>query len=250
VSLHVEASGTGEPVVLLHSHGLAGGQWRKLAGELPAHRVLAVDLSGQGKSEPWPEPTPFAFTVDVERVVDLVRDVGPAHVVGHSYGGLVALHAARATRVRSLALFDPVAFGVLDPDADRDARAILDALDLSWDDRERWLRTFVEFWSGAGSWAALRPAASDEFRRVAWVIHEGVRTLMADRTPLAAFAALDVPALVMTGERSPLPAQRVVQRLAEAMHARHVVVPDVGHLGPVTHARDVNPHIVRSIEAR
>ena len=235
-----------ELVVLLHSHGLDGGQWRKLSGELVerGYRVSAPDLTGQGKSEPWPQAKPFSFHIDVERIAELKPD----HLIGHSYGGLVALHVARVTPVRSLALFDPVAFSVLGAD-DGDARAILDALDLSWGDPERWLRTFVEFWSGAGAWDAMREEARAEFRRVGWVIREGVRTLMTDHTPLSAFA-LDVPALVMTGEHSPLPARRVVERLAQALpRARHVVVPGVGHLGPVTRARDVNTHILATLPA-
>jgi len=228
---------------MLHSHGLSGGQWRKLGAELGelGYRVVAPDLLGQGTSEPWPEPKPFSFHADVERVVAMKPD----HLVGHSYGGLVALHAARIAPVRSLSLFDPVAFGQLG-EADGDARAILDALDLRWDTPERWLRTFVEFWSGIGAWDGLREESRAEFRRVAWVIQEGVRTLVADKTTFQ----LDVPALLMTGEHSPLPARRVVERLAQAFpRARHVVVPGVGHLGPVTRARDVNAHIVAALTA-
>jgi pimeloyl-ACP methyl ester carboxylesterase len=217
-SLYVEDTGAGDAVILLHSHGLSGGQWRKLTPHLVARgfRVLAVDFSGQGRSEPWPEPTPFSFTVDVERVGEIVRAVEPVHLVGHSYGGFVALHVARALpgQVRSLTLFDPVAFHVLHAEEDRDARAILAALDLSWkpepDQRDRWLRTFVDFWSGAGAWSTLREDVRDEFRRVAWVIREGVRTLMEDQTPVAAIRDLRIPTLLMTAEHSPLPARRVV----------------------------------------
>jgi pimeloyl-ACP methyl ester carboxylesterase len=254
--LHVDDQGAGEPVILLHSHGLSGRQWRKLGGELVAsgRRVLAVDLTGQGQSEPWPEPRPFTFDVDVARVAELVRAVQPAHVVGHSYGGLIALHIARAEprALRTLSLFDPVAFSILDPAADRDARAILDGLDLTWgstaEARERWLRTFVEFWGGAGAWGALREDARDEFRRVAWVIREAVHSLTGDRTPASAFAQLDVATLLLTGAQSPLPARRVIERLAQVLpHARQEVVPGVGHLGPVTHARDVNPRIVAAL---
>jgi pimeloyl-ACP methyl ester carboxylesterase len=249
-SLHVDGIGAGEPVVLLHSHGLSGGQWRKLASELAERglRVLAVDLTGHGASEPWPDRKPFSFATDVERVTELLHTMQPAHLVGHSYGGLIALHVARLApmQVRTLALFDPVVFGVLDPDDDRDARAVLEALDLIREDqREHWLRTFVEFWSGTGAWSALRADTRDEFRRVWWVIREGVRTLVDDTTPLAAFANLDIPTLLMTGEHSPLPARRVIERLAQVMRrASREVIPGVGHLGPVTNARDVNPTII------
>ena len=66
-SLYIEETGAGDSVVLLHSHGLSGGQWRKLTPDLVAHgfRGLAVDLTGQGRSEPWPEPTPFSVTIDI-----------------------------------------------------------------------------------------------------------------------------------------------------------------------------------------
>jgi len=89
----------------------------------------------------------------------------------------------------------------------------------------------------------LREDARAEFRRVAWVIREGVRTLVDDRSRFA----LDVPALVLTGELSPPPARRVVEALAQMPNARLQVVSGVGHLGPVTHARDVNPHILGQI---
>jgi pimeloyl-ACP methyl ester carboxylesterase len=244
--LHVDDQGSGAPVVLLHSHGLSGGQWRKLASELVARgmRTLAVDLSGQGRSEPWPEPRPFSFEIDVERIAELVRE--PVHLVGHSYGGLVALHVARAApqQIRTLTLFDPVAFGVLD----RASRGVLDHLDLTWDDPDRWLRTFVDFWGGDGAWNVLREDAKQEFRRVAWVIREGVRTLSEDRTAAEAFATIDAPTLLLSGEHSPLPARLVTERLAEVMpHARREVVAGIGHLGPVTHARDVNPHILAAL---
>jgi pimeloyl-ACP methyl ester carboxylesterase len=259
IALHVDEAGQGAPVVLLHSHGLSSGQWRKLGSELVSRqfRVLAVDLTAQGKSDPWPESEPFSFAIDVERVGQLVRAIRPAHLVGHSYGGLIALHVARTVPhgLHTLTVFDPVAFSVLDSDDDRDARAVLADLDLSWgpepEQRERWLQTFVEFWSGPCAWAALHGDTRDEFRRVAWVIREGVRTLTEDRTTSTAFAHLDVPALLMTGEQSPLPARRVVERLAQAMpYADLEVVPGVGHLGPVTHARDVNPHILAALTAR
>jgi len=139
---------------------------------------------------------------------------------------LIALHVARALpgSVRTLTLFDPVAFHVLDADEDRDARAILAVLDLSWkpepDQRDRWLGTFVDFWGGVGAWSTLREDVRDEFRRVAWVIREGVRTLADDQTPLAAFSDLRVPTLLMTGERSPLPARKVIGRLAKVIQHR------------------------------
>src|SRR5258708_1009668 len=120
--LHVERIGSGDPVLLLHSSGLSGRQWRKLAGEIAKRGMTAIvpDLSGHGASEAWPEPKPFAYPIDVDEILDIVD--GSVHVVGHSYGGLLALQVARAIPglIRSFVLYDPVAFGVLDPVVDAD----------------------------------------------------------------------------------------------------------------------------------
>jgi pimeloyl-ACP methyl ester carboxylesterase len=255
-TLHVESLGSGPPVVLLHSSGLSGRQWRRLASDLVARGRAAIlpDLTGHGASAPWPEPVPFSFLHDVEQIVALLAGLGrPADLVGHSYGGFLALVAARAApgAVRSLVLFDPVAFGALDP-SDAEALADLARVSFDWEasdaGRERWVRGFVEYWGGDGAWVALREDARAEFRRVAWVAREGAKTLSVDRTPAAAYRDLDVPVLLLGGERSPVAARRAVERLGEAIPgARVTVIRDAGHMGPLTHAAAVNDAALRAL---
>jgi pimeloyl-ACP methyl ester carboxylesterase len=256
-ALFVQDSGSGAPVVLLHSSGLSGRQWRRLCSELASTmRVVVPDLSGHGRSDPWPEPRPFSFRTDVEHVLRILRQLGPTHLIGHSYGGFVAAHSALATPtlVRSLSLFDPAAFGALDPNVDRDALDVLSKLDLSWGQEatghERWLRTFVDFWGGPGAWAALREDARAEFLRVAWVVREGVVSMLADATPFDAFREFTFPVQLVTGEHSPFPAGRVIERFGEVIPvARIATIPGAGHLAPVTHADEVNRVLVRALTA-
>jgi pimeloyl-ACP methyl ester carboxylesterase len=217
-------------------------------------RAVVPDLTGHGASDAWLEPTPFSFRTDVDRVIAILEGLEPAHVIGHSYGGLIALHAALAAprSIRSISVFDPVALGVLDPTADADARSELTALDLSWGpnaaDRERWLRTFVDYWGGEGAWSALREDAREAFRGVAWVVREGVRSLSEDATPAAAYAPFRFPVQLVTAEKSPLAAKRVIQRLGEAIAgARIATVPGVGHLAPLTHPELVNPILLGAL---
>lgn len=232
--------------LLLHSGGFTSRQWRRLAQRLaPTHDVLAPDLIGYG-DEPWPPGQLFHFRQDVERLAGMLDR--PADVVGHSYGGLLGLQLAlaRPELVRSLALYEPVAFGVLGP-ADADVR---DQLALPAYDAdaagvdERWLEAFVDWWNGPGAWAALAEPTRAGFRAVAWKVYQEVASLSADTTDRARYATITAPTLLLGGGRTPLAERRTLERLAEALpHAQLEVFPDLGHMGPITHADEVGAAI-------
>src|SRR5947207_2311676 len=162
--------GTGDPVVMLHSSLGSKSQWTALAAQLSSRfRVIALDLCGYGDN---PAPSTAAtFTLDDEvRLITahIERLVAPhvrVHVVGHSYGGLVALRFAQChgDRVASLSLYEPVAFRLLD---DHDT-ALLDVARLAEGvagllaagHRHDAAEAFVDLWSGNGSYARLPVAA-------------------------------------------------------------------------------------------
>lgn len=236
--------------LLIHSGGFTSRQWRKLGQRLaPTHDVLAPDLIGYG-SDPWPPGKPFHFRDDVDRLAGMLDR--PADIVGHSYGGLVALQLAliQPERVRSLALYEPVAFGVLG-DADAEVRARLALPAYHADEAgvdEAWLEAFVDWWNGSGAWAALAEPTRAGFRRVAWKVHQEVASLTADTTDRARYATITAPTLLLGGARTPLTEQRTLQRLAEALpHARLELFPEMGHMGPITHADVVNAAIVAHV---
>jgi pimeloyl-ACP methyl ester carboxylesterase len=253
--MHVDISGSGErgTALLLHSSGFSGRQWKKLAklANEKGLRALVPDFAGQGESPALRLERRFTFRDDVAAVVELMqRQHDALHVVGHSYGGLIALQASAELkeRVRSLAVYDPVAFGVLDPVRDADALAPLDVVTQRAGaiGDEEWLEVFVDFWGGPGAWRILREEARAEFRRTAGVVRDGVSTLALDRTPVARYA-FSFPVLAMTGALSPISAQRVIERIVEALpQAKRVVVDGAGHFGPVTHADAVNAHVASS----
>lgn len=115
IRIHSWGAPAAPPVLIAHGVMNTGARFRALAeDELPAARVLAPDLRGHGHSA-WDPPW------NVERhVTDLLgvldhEGVERALVVGHSFGGLLALHLACAApgRVRGVVLLDPAA--ELDP---------------------------------------------------------------------------------------------------------------------------------------
>lgn len=260
-TLHVTITGAGEPVVLLHSGGMSSRQWRRLEGMLAgAHRVIAPDFLGSGESEPWPEDVPFHFDRDIDAVLALVRaESAPVHLVGHSYGGLVALAVARREpgRVRSIAVYDPVAFGVLHEPRDEAGLADLaqaEAHPTFTDDAlggsAAWFELFVDYWNGVGAWKGLPKPTQDAFVRVGRKVYGEVSSLMRDRTPASAYLGLTMPALFLGGEKSPPAARSVVRILGETLpSARVQTIEGAGHMGPISHGAAVCTAIVEHIRA-
>ena len=104
---YYRAGGAGEPLVLLHGWGVSSESFVGLAGELERRfAVTAMDLPGFG----WSAPPPGAwgsldYAGHVARFMDAIG-VPSAHVLGHSFGGrvAVALAAHFPERVRRLVL--------------------------------------------------------------------------------------------------------------------------------------------------
>lgn len=116
-ALHLHAFGPDDGRPVLAMHGVTGHALRfaGLAAQLPELRMLAVDLRGHGHSA-WNPPWSIEQHVaDVLEVLD-AHGLDRVPVLGHSFGGAIAVHLSRmaAHRVERLVLIDP-ALG-LDPD--------------------------------------------------------------------------------------------------------------------------------------
>lgn len=106
------AGSSGPPVVFLHGVGSDRSVWRRqLAAFAADYRAIAIDLRGHGESEAPPAPIDRAgFAADVAGVLRALA-LEPAHLVGLSMGGVVALetYARTPELVRSLTLADTFA---------------------------------------------------------------------------------------------------------------------------------------------
>jgi pimeloyl-ACP methyl ester carboxylesterase len=112
VNLYVEEHGAGPPVLLLHGLGESTFTWHDILPALAArNRVIALDLKGFGRSD---KPEDGAYTADDQAalVARFIVDSGleGLTVIGHSFGGTVALRTALADgisgtgRIRRIAL--------------------------------------------------------------------------------------------------------------------------------------------------
>ncbi len=113
LNVHELGDPTGPPVLAIHGVRAHGRRFRRLAEEAwPERRTIAVDLRGHGRSTydaPWSIEQHVADLIETLDATGAGAAVGPVDVIGHSYGGEIALHlaAAHPERVRRLVMLDP-----------------------------------------------------------------------------------------------------------------------------------------------
>jgi pimeloyl-ACP methyl ester carboxylesterase len=251
----VREAGSGAVVVCVHANASGSAQWRPLIDLLsPKHRVIAPDSYGSGKSPDWPSATEISLRDEVQFIAPLLQQAGDRFsLVGHSYGGAVALLAALQDpgRIRSLALYEPTLFAIVDAQAPppngvdgiRDAvNAAAASLDAG--DTDSAAMHFIDFWMGSGSWAATPPAKKPAIAQSIVNVRRWAHALLSEPTPLKRFAQLDVPVLYMLGGKSPESAHAVARLLIPVLpNVRVVEFPGLGHMAPVTHPDVVNAEI-------
>jgi pimeloyl-ACP methyl ester carboxylesterase len=244
----------------LHCSGASGRQWRRLQDQgAGAIRVIAPDLYGTPGTGEWPGQHAFSLADEAERLLSLPGlEAGRFHLVGHSYGGGVALKLATMVpdRIASLTLYEPSAFHLLHlmgargraafHDIDRVARTVAQSL-LSGQYRAG-AACFVEYWNGPGSWEAMKPEVQADVVRSLPKICLDFQALFEEDTPRSIYGGLRFPVLVMTGEFAPAPTRVVAEALVSLVPgARNRSIPGAGHMGPCTHAAVVNEAILAHV---
>jgi pimeloyl-ACP methyl ester carboxylesterase len=227
-------------VIALHCSGAGGRAFDGYRALLGADtELIAPDLLGSGAQAAWPLGRPVTVDAEVERIAPLLaRAPEGVHLIGHSYGGALALQAALRwpQRVRSVTLYEPVRFRLLDGQSPAWNEIVgvgqrIGALALS-EQFDAAAELFVDYWSGVGTWAALPPARRGPVAARMPKVHAEFEALFNDAVPPAAYGALTMPMTVLAGDGSPRPALQVAQRLVQVCgQARLVRVPGRGHMG-------------------
>ena len=107
---HVVGRGRGPAVALLHGIGMSGRVWEPVFPHLAGRRALAFDLPGFGRTPPLPDGVAPSRPRLAEALGETLREAGcdgPAHLVGNSLGGLVALEAAKRGLAASVTAISP-----------------------------------------------------------------------------------------------------------------------------------------------
>ncbi len=239
----------GIPVLCVHCSGGTHRQWSRFADALMHRfRILAPDLHGHGGT-PSPNMIKSTFNQDVEMVKTLGEAVeGPLHLVGHSYGGFVALHAAMALQdgLLSLTLIEPSAFHLLQQESEMEAWSEINKVasrqmtQVDQDDLEGSAAEFMAYWTGRSLEDSLAERSLKFIAPTMPSVASIWDNLFRQPYTLDDYSNFSFPTLLVRGTDTTLVAEKVTHLLSEAMaDTRLVDIPGAGHMSPLTHPEAV-----------
>ena len=219
-------------------HGSPGGprSWARVARHLDGRFRLALPtLEGHGGVRPVTEAPPVATASHAAPLADWLRQQpAPVLLAGHSYGGNVALNAARLVpdKVARLVLFEPVLIAILLTGGAQDAydhtKAAFDryiAAALAGEPGAA--RLMIDYWFGPGGFDAMPPAVQAYMTARTLVNVRDVQASYAERYAAADLAALPMPVSIAYGTASPEATHRLAAVMARLI-PRGAAVPVEG----------------------
>jgi pimeloyl-ACP methyl ester carboxylesterase len=229
--IEYDACGSGPAIVLVPGSCSTGAAWRPvIAAWQNRFRCVTTSLPGYGGTAERRTARDTSIAHNAETIESVIRKAGGrVHLVGHSFGGLVALAVALRNRVAlaSLVMLEAPAVEVL-RDEDEHYRAFRRMTEVYFADFEGGNReaiaTMMDFYGGAGSFASWPPRVrayaveTTPVNMLDWASAHGFPL------PAATLAAIEIPVLVVRGGDSPAAMQRASALLHERIGrigARH-----------------------------
>jgi len=254
-SLYYEVSGKGQPVVFIHGFTLDRRMWEPQWQVLQRrYRVVRYDVRGFGRSSRATEPHDPAE--DLAALLDHLN-IERAHVVGLSMGANIALHFATRypQRVLRVVAADPNLDGFTDytPELFGAFGQVFGAVaQKGWSEETQrlWLQTpLLRLQIPTVAHQTLledmvRAYSGDQF------INPAIAALNYGQPPTAArIDKLEVPVLVIVGEKDEESIQRIARLVAQkAPRAQLEVVPKAGHLSNLDHPKYFNRAVLRFLK--
>ncbi|HEX7277000.1 MAG TPA: alpha/beta hydrolase [Acidimicrobiales bacterium] len=252
VDLHHEVTGHGERVVLTHGSWTDATGWAPVVGAL-AERYEVVTWDRRGHSRSQAGAGPGSRSEDAADLATLIEHLGgtPVHVVGNSYGAIVALTVVttRPDLVITAAAHEPPLFSLLEGTGERALTEMLAtvyqrlgsvATLIEAGFHRNAAEHFVENVAlGPGAWGRLPESFRAVLEANAPTYLDELRDPTALTIDATALAATTVPLLLTHGTESPALFPAVIAKLASLVPEAEVdVYAGAGHLPHATHPED------------
>lgn len=249
--------GSGPTIVLVPGSCSTGAAWRPIMVEWDNQfRCVTTSLLGYGGTAERRTARDPSISHEADVLEAVIRKAGGrVHLVGHSFGGLVALVVALRNQVplATLAIVEAPALEVLRETGEHQHyaafRQMTDGYFAAFEagDKEA-IAAMIDFYGGAGTYASwpqrVRAYAMEKthVNIIDWSCARGYPL-----TP-AALAAIQTPTLIMTGTASHPAARRANELLSECVPgSAFTIIDGAAHFMIATHVAEVAGWIARHV---
>lgn len=257
--LDVLEAGQGPLVVLVHSSVAGARQWKKLIELLaPSFHVKEVNLYGYGRTPGWTAPRPQTLADQAALIESVVPErAEDVRLVGHSFGGAVAMRAAVniGKRVSRLVLLEPNPFHLLldhgRTEAYAEVAALRDIVKTHGARGERAIAAerFANYWGGAGTWDTTGPDRRSVFAEALKPNFHEWDAIMNEITSLQSWSKqLPLKTLVVHDANTVRPIRVIVELMRTMTSWQMKTIPRGGHMAPLTHPDLVNPIVAEFLQ--
>jgi pimeloyl-ACP methyl ester carboxylesterase len=260
VKLFIEEFGSGDALVLVHGSWADHMEWPFIVpGLAPRFRVVVYDRRGHSQSERL--PTQGSVREDVADLAAIIERAGvPAHVLGNSMGGAIALRLAaeREGLFRTLIVHEPPLFDIVRDDPkigpmveELEGMLLSVAGEIEAGNMEAGARRFVETVLGPNTWDTMLPdEAKETLICNAPTFLDEARDPEALSIDLKALSGFDRPVLLGGGSESPPFFAPVLDKLAPILpNATRKTFDGDGHLPHLTHPQEYVQAITAFIDS-
>ena len=251
-----EVPAAGAPIFALHGTASTSSQWLKLREACHEHReFISPELPGYGTALEGSGPGLDSRLTPLLPVFLAMHT--PVHLVGHSFGGALALRLAEIhpDRVLSVSIYEPTSLGVFQDISRSDDRSLLRKMQelgshMACAQPRDAMARFIDFWMGPGNWDALGVRAQDHLAQYATIAARDFQDGLHEAVEACARLPFAGPVLLLYGDRTIDVTRRVCQSLAASLPCAALeCLADSGHMGPIQNADRVNSAILAHIEA-
>ncbi len=260
-AVNYEAGGPNDgsaPLILFQPPGASGASiWRPIAALLQDRfRTAAVNPSGYGETEAFAGPTPMTLRDEAALFVAVIRAELPksrcrtVHIVGHSYGGTIALVLALAwpQLVGRLTLLEPAPYVLL-----REAGEAALAEEIEAQNRNfiadvragsrnaEAMERYIDFFNNRpGYWRSLGNGAQAKMLALAERLAAGLDAVERLDMRCADLASIAAPATVVRGTATDPLHARLSGLVAQSIpDAALIDLPGAGHMMTLTHGAEI-----------
>jgi pimeloyl-ACP methyl ester carboxylesterase len=252
-----EERGEGPALLFLPGSFGTGSGWKAVTDRLARrHRIVTTSLLGYGATaerRPLGNATMRQQTEVIDRILERIGE--PAHVVGHSFGGLAALAHAIEGEIKpaSLVLVEANPLGLLKTSGEADVYAMFGAMTSDYfaefeAGRPDAARRVIDFYGGEGTFAAFPARVRDYIVKTTPANIRDWSSGTPFEPPLSAYHHITATTLVVRGGDGHPAMMRIAEILVEAIpQSRLETIAGGSHFLPTTHpaelARLLDAHV-------